>query len=427
VHIGRQRRLRHFIATVSFIIGNLGCRSAPLPIISPGSNQHTPAAAGGTSTLLAAPVFSGTEPAPERAPEQASPPSSASTTAQPIESVPAKDYEKWLREANRRHQRKDYSGAVEAFKKALLARPDSAEALSELGWSAYFAHDLTLAERSTRAALKASPAGDNKLRGAAYYNLGVVLEELGRKSEATEAFASSFAARPSTAARQRLSKLDTSAAEAALAIRAAKLDGPLPTLSSICEGDITTCFIPGSEKYSDPSLTGPNALGSRGPYKSAHVVGNRSGPYGMHSLAIETASGWYVKGLFQSNMAVSGAWTGGGEIESLEYRDAIAGAPTEILLTYKYSGATGGSIDPSQYEESSNRSLIICGLSGEGAPACSEAITLELTEKKVESETAAYGLNFSFSPPNWLVVTHAEGTLPDSVRAQLGKRRIILP
>ena len=94
----------------------------------------------------------------------------------PAESISPKEYGKWFGEGRRQHQRKDYSAAIEAYKKALLARPNAAEALAELGWAAYFARDLTLAESSTRAALKAALESDKPLRGAALYNLGVVLE-----------------------------------------------------------------------------------------------------------------------------------------------------------------------------------------------------------------------------------------------------------
>lgn len=429
----RQTRFRQAIAATSLVAAVAGCRSATTQAVSPGGEGLGPAtlassvSSGSSQRAVPEPIGARRSPDAGNSQPDAIPLASVQPTTQTAGVVPAEDYGKWLKEANRRHHLKDYTGAIEAFKKALLARPESAEAMAQLGWAAYLAHDLMLSESWTRAALKASVNGDKSLRGAAFYNLGVVLQESGNKPGAVEAYASSFAERPSTAARKRLTQLDAIAAEVALAIHATVLADPTPTLASFCEGDVTSCFIPGSLKFSDQSLAGPNALGPRGPYKGVAVVGSRSGPYGTHSLAIRTSSGWYRRELFSSNMGVSGAWTGGGEVESLEYRDVIAGEPTEILLTCTYAGATGGAIEPSESSTTSHRSLIVCGLSSQGVPACTKPITLELTETKVEVETTSYSLNVGFSGPHWLVLTHAEGTLPDSVRAQLGKRRLVLP
>ena len=338
------------------------------------------------------------------------------------ETIPLKDYGKWLGEGRRRLQSKDYLGAVEAFGKALIARPRAPEALVEMGWAAYLAQDLELAEHSTRAALEV--ANGSSLRGTALCNLGLILERAGKASEAIQSFKASFQTQPSTAAREHLTRLDPIATEEILAIRAISLNHPLPSLD--CPTDARCCQAPDRAADWRRMRVGVTKLDPRPPYQRIGLFSVERIDFGDYSLAIRTAGGWYTKQLYYE--AVSGALLGSGEIESINYQDVISGAPREVVATYRYSHATGDAIAPEDHEEVSGRSIVICGMSADQVPACTDPIDLELTSQKgAGGEQTTYRLRATFSAPDTIELTQVDGNPPDTVLALLGRRRIIMP
>jgi len=385
------------------------------PSASPGPKQSSSQTTAATTSLVEAPA--------------ASVPSKVSKAPDiPVQSgIAPKEYDRWIAQGRRLHQRKDYLGAAEAFQKAHSARPTDADALAELGWSAYFANDFVLAESATRAALETAGIYDKSLRGAALYNLGRILEATHRKAEATQAYSDSFALRPSTAARARLTALDSMAAEAALALRGERLTGPSASLMSLCKGDQqdTHCEIPNNGD--DAAQTGgPQSLTARPPYRDVKIASAMVGPYVNHMLAIRTAAGWYVYGMFSTNRAVTGMSTSRAEIESLGYRDVVAGPPSEIVVTYVLWSASGGSSPDRGESSTEERAMFICGLDMHQVPACTSPITLEYSAQTGDEVHDAYTLGASFVPPDSMELTLDEGKASDSVRALLGKHRIVL-
>ncbi|HMA94052.1 MAG TPA: tetratricopeptide repeat protein [Polyangiaceae bacterium] len=338
------------------------------------------------------------------------------------ETIPLKDYGKWIGEGRRRHQSKDYLGAVEAFAKALVARPNASEALVEMGWAAYLAEDLELAERSTRAAL--GVPNDSSLRGAALYNLGVILERVGKPNAAVQSLKESFQTQPSTAAREHLTRLDPVAADEMLAIRAVLLKFPFPTLD--CPTDARRCLAPDRPADWRRMRVGISKLDPRPPYERIGLMSVERIDFGDYSLAIRTAAGWYTKQLFFE--AASGSLRGSGKIESIKYQDVISGAPSEIVATYSYWQFTGDLIPGEELEKVSGRAIVICGMGANQVPACTEPIELESTTQKGGGESqTTYRLRVTLAAPDAIELTPVDGNPPDTVFAMLGRRRIIMP
>ena len=100
---------------------------------------------------------------------------------------------------------KKWKEALAEFEAALKKKPDDARALSEVGFTAFFAGDLLRAKEASIAAVKAAK-DDAKLRGSALFNLGLALEqELPNASQSL--YIASLTARPNPAVRARLAKL----------------------------------------------------------------------------------------------------------------------------------------------------------------------------------------------------------------------------
>src|SRR4051812_33150108 len=131
------------------------------------------------------------------------------TAAKKITKAEQRRYRAALRAGRSKLKKKDAKGAVASFEAALVAVPDDARALSELGFAAFLAGDLVKARQATERSIAA--AGDPKLRAASMYNLGRILEAQGKKDDAVEIYRRSLALRPNAIVRDRLVKLDPDA------------------------------------------------------------------------------------------------------------------------------------------------------------------------------------------------------------------------
>ncbi len=89
---------------------------------------------------------------------------------------------------------KQWAAAVPEFEAALVAVPADARALGELGFSAMNAGDFKKARIADEEAV--AVAIDKKVKAAALYNLGTVLEKSGDKDGAVRAYLASVALRP---------------------------------------------------------------------------------------------------------------------------------------------------------------------------------------------------------------------------------------
>lgn len=140
-----------------------------------------------------------------------------------------------------------HAEAVAALEQAVKAHPDDLAAQGELGFEAYKAKDYAKAEAVTRALLAKVPAPKpdadtdtgpiDRTRGAALYNLGLILEATSRPRDAAAAYADSLDARQSRAARTRLQKLDPALAAKHDPLAPDPLTGPFASLAATCEAE----------------------------------------------------------------------------------------------------------------------------------------------------------------------------------------------
>ncbi|CAN5487644.1 hypothetical protein BH11MYX1_BH11MYX1_20200 [soil metagenome] len=140
----------------------------------------------------------------EAAPTPA-PAGSALAPAPPADAMPTGgDYDSHMKAGVALEDHKEWSLALAEFEAALAAKPDDARALTEIGFTAYFAGRLDRAKEASTAAVLASK--DDKLRGAALFNLGLAVEK-DLPNAAASLYIASVIARPSPAVRARLAKL----------------------------------------------------------------------------------------------------------------------------------------------------------------------------------------------------------------------------
>jgi hypothetical protein len=240
-------------------------------------------------------------------PALAAPPAS-----QPSPDVKTK-YQPALSRGRKLQGKHDWKGAIAAFQECLVVLPDDPIALSEIGWSAFNLPDLALAEKSTRAALRAGGSPD--LRGATFYNLGLIEEARGDKVAAIAAYKESLKARQHEVVRAALGKLDPAAAKELDPFKPLPMDGPYKYLETYCKekhpnsktpatdddpGETCTCSAEPIDtgrldKPKAPILEGriiaEGCSSGEGSYENA--------PQTLH-LAVRVKKGWYVSDLFNT-------------------------------------------------------------------------------------------------------------------------------
>jgi hypothetical protein len=135
-----------------------------------------------------------------------------------------------LNEGRKLSQAKDWAGAIKAFDRALAVAPDDVRVLSELGWAAFQANELSRAETANKRAL--ANAKSPKLRAPILYNMGRVAEARGDKKAAVKAYAESLALRDNAEVKKRLGALDGGVPESVAASR--PCDQPFANVAALC-------------------------------------------------------------------------------------------------------------------------------------------------------------------------------------------------
>jgi hypothetical protein len=203
-----------------------------------------------------------------------------------------KEYKAALSRGRQLEKGKDYPGAVRAFQAALAVIPDDPWALSELGWAAFLARDLTLAAQSTRRAIAMN--GEPKQKSASLYNLGMIEEALGHNQAASEALLDSLAIRPTRAARAELLKVDPAAAAAIDPFAPTPMKGPFASLAEFCktvEASSKNC----SCDWDEPKWEAAKAKAKlEPPYQDARVFESMCNDAPEENLALKLKDGWYV-------------------------------------------------------------------------------------------------------------------------------------
>ena len=292
-----------------------------------------------------------------------------------------KAYAAALRQGRSLAGRGKHAAAVKQFEAALIARPDDARALSELGWVLFGADQLERAEKVCREAARAAAAAhDDRLQAASLYNLGRVLEKRGDRPAAVAAYRDSLALRPSPIVRDRLRSLDPNAAAGADDLAPVPMQGPFARLDGWCaqqpkpdDAEAPGCMLADDEgrivEEGPLRLTAPVA-----PWLDARVFGWSDGSVVDCYLGARSKSGWYVVAL--------------GYCDDMEFRDAriasftaaddlTSAAGAELELTMEFQTNIKDSWEEEDGEryralvtERSDRVLMVCGVGASGVPSC---------------------------------------------------------
>src|SRR5579871_1630644 len=297
-----------------------------------------------------------------------------------------KAYKAALASARKASRKGDHAAAARALEQALAAAPDDQKALVELGWESFQARDLARAEQATR---KAAAGADARLRGAALYNLGRILEEQNRKKEAIDAYSQSLAARGNRVVLERLRALDPAAAQAADPARPVALAGPFPTLQAYCaQLQGTTCYL---EEEARSSGAG-KPKGVVAPFRAVKLfsAGKSEDDRGWR-LAIQTDAGWFVDEELVPHEVDNIDLRG--RVDELEVAPQCAGGKPLVKLVVAEIDCSG-EIEPGDvvvdahgkkhvadgYHHhlyaSAERSLVVCGVGASGKPSCTPKIAI---------------------------------------------------
>lgn len=221
-----------------------------------------------------------------------------------LSSIAAADPDPKLLAAGRALEAKGkHAEAVAQFEAYLKAAPDDPVGNAELGLAAFNAKDLAKAEAATRRAIAHAKTGasshdpDGRPRGAALFNLGMILEAQGKPKDAAVAYKDSLAAKPSRVVREKLQKLDPAMAAAADPLATKKLAGPFKDITELCRAWRTDNTMNPDETWGDGG-----SCGKPDPVKL--VAGKLAAPFlevkafqlefrENLEVAVRLADGWY--------------------------------------------------------------------------------------------------------------------------------------
>ncbi|NVB39573.1 tetratricopeptide repeat protein [Pseudenhygromyxa sp. WMMC2535] len=192
---------------------------AIIGLLSLACGESAPAQTKTQPQSTASPIAAQAEAAPnQNQPAPPSEPASARALAAPNEPKPAPPskaereqskarFGALLDEGRKLSKQGNHAAAQTKLREALTLHPGHGGALGELGWSAFQAGDLALAERSTLAAL--NDADDNRRRAALLYNLGRIQQARGQEDDAASYYRDSLALRPNATVETQLAALNS--------------------------------------------------------------------------------------------------------------------------------------------------------------------------------------------------------------------------
>ncbi len=324
-----------------------------------------------------------------------------------------------------------HADAVTAFQACMRIAPDDAMVESEIGWSAFLAHDLDLAETSSRAAIRHALVPNPKASG--FYNLGRIAEERKDLPRAIQAYIDSLGTRQSSAVRERLRALDPAAAARLEPFRPKPLDGPYPSIAAYCkkrvaadELDNETAkrrkeFVDQAQgdpdqiaraktlygcrcATSDGDAGGKMTIGKLGPgwehttiFASECVGDTTDKVVSTVNLALKTAAGWYfLRGV---SVVVNGHETDSVSDSSLAKRNA----GPELLWTVHHAGDFRGE------RQWDRRVLVVIGAGASGTPSATPPIEIQSRESQtsgdgIEKVTSEHKLEADWTADGQLVL-----------------------
>lgn len=269
-----------------------------------------------------------------------------------------------------------HAEAVTVLDAALRTTPDDPLVLNELGVALREVGDLARAEAVCR---QAANAAEPRVRAAALYNLGRVLERRRDTAAAIAAYQDSLQLRHTRSARERLIALDpTTTSEVT---RTHPLQGPVASLESWCTQQGERCgpidvTIVASLADPDPSQKPDPAWppGEHAPWDELRIFVSQ-----VHEtecvVGLRTKRGWFV-----DRIPDCAAAHYSGRSVSVELDDAIASAEGHELQLRFRSFDPYRTWDPasqsSAYATDDHAAVMICGLGPSGIPHCTPSIAL---------------------------------------------------
>jgi hypothetical protein len=217
-----------------------------------------------------------------------------------------KKYKAALNKGRQLEDKKQYAAAMAAFDEALAVAKDDATALTEYGWTAYLAKDYDKAETYTRRAI-ANVTTPN-VRGAAYYNLGLVQEKKGDRAGAIKSYTESLKARWNATVRGALAKLDPAAAAALDPFKPVAMAGPFKSIDAYCktaepptdDPDNYTCKCTRDDKSPKAPAGGPYDAVEWVIAACTGKVADRE--FDRHDVAVRVGGDWYVASVADTYM-----------------------------------------------------------------------------------------------------------------------------
>lgn len=189
---------------------------------APAASATPPASAAPAAAVASAAATA--EPAPAAdAPEPVGPPDGAAAPTADAR----KELARALDEGRKLSSAKDFQGALSAFDRALAVAPDDARVLTDVGWVAFQAGDLTRADEANRRALALTT--DPKRRAQVLYNTGRVAEAKDDAEGARKAYAESLSLRENAEVKRRLT-----AVGGAPVAKAAPCSQAFPNVGALC-------------------------------------------------------------------------------------------------------------------------------------------------------------------------------------------------
>jgi tetratricopeptide (TPR) repeat protein len=269
-----------------------------------------------------------------------------------------------------------YAEAVTVLDAALGKTPDDPLVLNELGVALREVGDLARAETVCRDAAKAA---EPRVRAAALYNLGRVLERRRDTAAAIAAYRDSLQLRHTRAVRERLIALDPTATSEVT--RTHLMQGPVPSIEQWCSQQGELCE-PGhgelvvSLRDPDPSHEPDPEWppGQHAPWDELRVIVSQ-----VHAtecvVGLRTNRGWFV-----DRIPDCAAAHYSGRSVRVELDDAIASAEGHELQLWLRSFDPYRTWDPasqsSAYATEDYAAVMICGLGPSGVPHCTPSIGL---------------------------------------------------
>ena len=344
-----------------------------------------------------------------------------------------KKYTELLRKGRELQGKHKWQDAITAFKACVDLVPEDATALGELGWTAYLAKDLKLAETATRQSL-AGEASPN-IRGASLYNLGLIEEASGKKPDAIAAYTESLKVRPNGIVRAALAKLSPEAANAFDPFKPVALAGPFPSLDAYCK---TTPEVTSEQEFTcwckaDDTHQVKRALAA--PFEKVETVSHFCGgptEAGLndYALAIKVAAGWYVETV--ATVRQNRWCTNEMKLSGVAVKDVAASPGPELLLHFAISGSCEGGNGGEEWTEDG---LVVAG----GTKAVSATPLIVAKRHEISSDvpysttehgktTTDIALDFTWSADGTVIVKGKTTGLDKGEAANvLGKHTLVFP